>query len=274
MINPLPVALHHSTSSADIARNVQAISTAIERSQRAGAQLLVTCECALVGYPGATRESLDNLQPCAVADSEDLLHQRAAKAGITLLLGSVSPWADGWSNDLVACGAIENAQSGMRYRKRCLTPIDAKHFQPGTTCAWINVAGWRLGLSICYDLRYNGLWAELAHGGADAFISAAHMAGPDVDPGTKVAVIPAMYATRAAEWATPLALANSAADDRWVESGAWDARGCAMAATTLADDLRLVRLTPRQDLHPWYVGLRQLSLAGPLPSAPECGGGR
>ncbi|TVR43479.1 MAG: hypothetical protein EA402_09610 [Planctomycetota bacterium] len=269
----LTVALHQFSAVPEIERNVQAISAAITSAAQARAQILLTCECALVGYPGAGRENLEGLNACAVADAEDLLHQRAAAADIALFLGSVSPWQGSWSNDLLACGALDQGQVGTRYRKRCLTPVDQKHFRAGQTPAWVTVAGWRLGLSICFDLRWSALWAELArgpddpklcgHGGADAFLNAAHMAGPDVDPSTKAHIIPAMYATRAAEWATPLALANGAAADRWLDSGAWDARGCPLPSTPLSPNLSLVTLSPRQDLHPWYALLRHLSLDGP-----------
>ena len=84
------------------------------------------------------------------------------------------------------------------------------------------------------------------------------MAGPDVDPGTKVQVIPALYSARAAEWATPLVLANTAADDRWLDSGAWDARGVRVAHQSAG--LLVTTLMPRTQFAPWYGDLRHLAL--------------
>ena len=78
---------------------------------------------------------------------------------------------------------------------------------------------------ICYEVRFAPLMAPLASK-ADALICLAHMAGPDPD-GVKAEVIPAHYATRAAEWACPLVLANTIADDAVLPAGAWDAAGVA-----------------------------------------------
>ena len=99
---------------------------------------------------------------------------------------------------------------------------------------------------------------QQAKAGVDAFLSIAHMAGTDGDPGTKAEVIPNLYSARAAEWATPLLLANTAAPDRWVDSGHWDARGVRVA--TKAEGLLLTTLQPRSTLSPWYSDLRVESL--------------
>ena len=116
----------------------------------------------------------------------------------------------------------------------------------------------RSGLSICFELRFGQLWAEQAHADVDVFLTIAHMAGADVDPGTKQIVIPNFYSARAAEWATPLVLCNTAAADRWVDTGQWDARGVVVAQQ--AEGLLLTTVHKRTTLAPWYQGLRDEAL--------------
>lgn len=257
-MDPLPVAAFAFTASNDIGANAKALRTAVAEAGRAGAKLLLTPECSLIGYPGAARPDLMGVDWCRVGDEEDVLELAARQAGLVLVLGTAGPFRDPttFSNDALVLNA---GPQPLRYRKRCLTPGDTKHFIPGDEQACtFTVAGWNIGLTICYELRFGAVWAEQARAGVDAFATIAHMAGPDVDPGTKAEVIPNLYSARAAEWATPLLLANTAAPDRWLDSGAWDARG---VRTTTADaGLMTALLKPRAAFDPWYAGLRAEAL--------------
>ena len=67
------------------------------------------------------------------------------------------------------------------------------------------------------------------------------MAGPDVEPGTKKAVIPALYSARAAETVCPVVLCNTADEDRWLDSGPWSASG--LAQNHHASGLQVHQLT-------------------------------
>lgn len=257
-MDPLPVAAFAFTASDDVGANAKALRAAVADAGRLGAKLLLTPECALIGYPGAARADLAGVDWCRVGDEEDVLELAARQAGLALVLGTAGPFRDPatFSNDALVLNA---GPQPLRYRKRCLTPGDVRHFIPGEerVCTF-TVAGWSIGLSICYELRFGALWAEQAHAGVDAFAAIAHMGGPDIDPGTKAAVIPSLYSARAAEWATPLLLANTAAPDRWVDSGAWDARG--VRSATAAEGLVAAMLTPRSSFDPWYAGLRAEAL--------------
>lgn len=252
MPDPLRASCFAFTAGADLRANAERLNTAVYEAAAAGSRLLLTPECALVGYPGMAREDLDAVDWRAVASLEDQLAERANEVGIVLVLGTASLFDSVPSNDALVCGVVPYEQ---RYRKRCLTPIDQDHFAPGHDALVFEILGWRFGVTICYDLRFPTVWADLGLADADAFLSLAHMAGGDVDPGCKRTVIPAHYASRAAEWATPLLLCNTGADDRWVDTGLWDARGLCVAGR--AAGMLQVTLEPRDTLHPWYNGIRE-----------------
>ena len=258
---PLRVACLAFTATDDVGANAAAIRRAVGDAAAAGARLLLTPECALIGYPGAARQHLLDVDWCRVADEEERLELEARRVGTVLVLGTASPaerrlpTGPAHSNDALVLNA---GPQPVRYRKRCLTPGDTTHFIPGETPCTVTLDGWTLTLSICFELRFGALWAEQAAANADAFLTIAHMAGPDVDPGTKAQVIPALYAARAAEWATPLVLANTSAPDHWLDSGAWDVRGVRVA--TQAEGLMVTTLTPRLEFAPWYGDLRREAL--------------
>jgi predicted amidohydrolase len=248
---PLRVACLAAAATADPVANAALVEAALADAARAGARVLLTPECMLPGYPGAVRPDLAGLNTCQLAECEDRLALRAERLGLLLVLGTASPTADGgWSNDAWCCGAL----APTRHRKRALTPGDRAHFAAGSRATMLELDGWRLAVSICYEVRFPELWAD-----ADGFLAIAHMAGPDPDPGTKAQVVPALYAARAAEWAAPLALANTAAPDRWLDSALWDARG--MRTTGCGQGLLVGELRHRDDLPPWYAGLRRDRLA-------------
>jgi predicted amidohydrolase len=217
-------------------------------------------ECALPGYPGAARPDFADVDWQQIGSFEADLAAAAHGHGVVLVLGTASPDTRPGgdprriTNDALVVGA---GVAPLRYRKQCLTPGDMAHFVAGDSTCWFDCDGWRFGLAICYDLRFPDVWARLAAGGCDGFLCLAHLAGADPDPGTKAAVLPALCTARAAELATPLVLANTAAPDRWLDSGAWDARGVRVASGC---GLLVSALARRTDFAAWYSGIRDLAM--------------
>lgn len=246
------------TATADSAANAGCIRRGIRAARGAGMRVLLTPECALIGYPGAARPDLADVDWCRLGDLEDTLLTEAAQAGITLVLGTAGPVGGGSPQGF----ANEAVTTAGRYRKRRLMPGDAAHFIAGDVPLVIDVDGWRCGLGICYDLRFAPVWHDLARAGADAFLVLGHMAGVDAEPGVKATVVPQFCAVRAGEWATPLVFCNTAAPDRWLGSGAWDARGIQThRADAPGEHLLTAAIRPRNAFPPWYAGIRAAALS-------------
>ncbi len=255
MPGPLPIAALAFAASHELRANAASIHAALARAQGDGARILLSPECALSGYPSAALADLSALDWCALHEAEDALALDAERRGMVLVLGTVGKFGGGCANEALVCGAVAPA----RYRKQCLTPTDRKHFVAGDQSCVVAAFGWKLGIAICYDVRFADVFARLAAADVDAFLMIAHMAGPDPDPGTKSAVIPRLCATRAAEWATPLAFCNSAVGDRYCDSAAYDARG--MGIASVGEGLLRADLRHRAEFDPWYANLRAEHLA-------------
>ena len=237
-------------ASDDVSANASQLKAGLIDAVRAGARVVVAPECALVGYPSAVREGLAGIDWCALAEHEDALLMTAERLGVLFVFGSAGPISGGFGNVAVAGGVV----APVRYAKRFLTPIDERCFVPGQATATIDAFGWRFGLGICFDLRFPAHWAALAQAGADAFLVPSHMAGPDPDPGTKAVVIPALCIARAAELATPLVFANTAAPDRWADAAIHDVRGIAIVSGT---GTLHATLRHRNAWDPWYAAIHR-----------------
>src|SRR6187551_3718612 len=93
-MDPLPVATFAFTATDDIGSNAKRLQTAVADAGRAGAKVLLTPECSLVGYPSAARLDLSAVDWCRVGDEEDVLELAARKAGIVLVLGTGCAFRD------------------------------------------------------------------------------------------------------------------------------------------------------------------------------------
>ncbi|TVR16330.1 MAG: carbon-nitrogen hydrolase family protein [Planctomycetota bacterium] len=254
---PLRIGIWAGVATDNLEDNAARIEAAITAASQQSANLVLTPECALSGYPGAARESCHDIDCRALAQLEARLHQHAASHHVGLLLGSVDNIADTqWSNDVVWCDP--QGLQRTRYRKRCLTPMDRQHFVPGTQAVCIDYLGWRLGLTICFDVRFPHIWADCVMADCNLFINVAHMAGSNDDHGAKPIVIPSFYSVRAAEWATPIMFCNTGAADRWLDSGYWDHRG--MPQEHHGQDLAIYTLPDHPSRQDWHRDLRQQQL--------------
>ncbi len=252
-MDSLRIACLHMDADADIEANCQQISAAIHAAAENGVDILLTPECALSGYPGAGRDDYQDINWCSYDGFEDLIHTRAQQAGIAVVLGTIS-MADGkLFNDALFCG---NEANVTRYHKRCLTPFDKNFFTDANKACVVEFKGWQLGLCICFDVRFPHTWGDVVCAGADAVLSIAHMAGPDPDDNVKNTVVPQHYASRAAEWATPLVMCNTAHEKRWLDSGAWDPRGMRID-TERKNNLFIFDMKKRDAFDPWYSQIYQ-----------------
>ena len=164
------------TSGIDPAHNAQAIVEAMEKAKAEGADMLFTPEMA--GQMDRNRSrvaaSLTDEQGNAVLAA---VREAAAKAGLWVHIGSLAlkgEREDGrWSNRSFVIddgGAIR-----ARYDKIHLFDVDlatgeswreSSVYGPGERVVAVDTPWARLGLSICYDLRFPDLYRALSNAGA------------------------------------------------------------------------------------------------------------
>jgi NAD+ synthase (glutamine-hydrolysing) len=146
----------------DLGGNAAQLLKHSQRAAAAGADLVVTPELSLWGYP--PRDLL--LRPALLQEQTRVLDALAADLppGLGLLVGLVNPIAGGELPALYNAAALVH-QGGWRVvaHKRLLPSYDVfderRYFQPGNQACLLEWPGaervWRLGLTICEDL-----WVE------------------------------------------------------------------------------------------------------------------
>jgi NAD+ synthetase len=152
----------------DLPGNAARIVEAIAESRRGGAQLLITAELSLCGYPP---EDL-LLRPAFLGACADELGRLAPYVeGITVLVGFPELSPDGCHN---AIAVLRDGRVGAIYRKHCLpnyTVFDEqRYFKPGVEPCVIDVAGVRVGIIICEDVWCAGPAAMARDAGAQLIV--------------------------------------------------------------------------------------------------------
>jgi NAD+ synthetase len=184
------------TTAGDVVGNVERIRRAWRAAAAAGADLLLVPELAVVGYPPRDlllREGLIRAAEAAVAALA-----REFAGGPAAVVGTVA------RNPRPTGRALLNAAAFLRggrveatYAKRLLPTYDvfdeARHFAPGDGPVVVEVAGRRVGLSVCEDLWVSDRVAgrrlyeadppmDLVRAGADVIVNVSaspHHAGKD-----------------------------------------------------------------------------------------------
>jgi predicted amidohydrolase len=170
------IALFQSTSGIDPAANARALTDAIEEASAGGAEILFTPE--MTGL--LDRDSARAAKVLRSQDEDQVLaagREAAARYRIWVHIGSLAVLAD---NGKVANRAFvidrEGAVRGT-YDKLHLFDVDlptgeswreSNTYSPGAGVTLVNgTPVGKLGLTICYDLRFPSLFARLAESGAD-----------------------------------------------------------------------------------------------------------
>ena len=194
-------------------RNLEVCLGRLEEAAAAGAQLLVLPECAIPGYmfdsgdeampyaeeiPGPTTEALaeacrrlDVYAVCGLLERDgDVIHNAAVLVGPESLIGS--------------------------YRKTHLPFLGVDRFVvPGEELPVFETPLGRIGLEICYDLRFPEVTRTLALKGADI------VAHPTNFPMAAKVQTEVITLARAAENRVYLLTANRVGKERWGEFCGW-----------------------------------------------------
>jgi NAD+ synthase (glutamine-hydrolysing) len=162
------------TTVGDIAGNAKLISAWIDRAREAGAQLVVFPEQAITGYPA---EDLW-LKPHFLDAAGEAVAELASGVGeIAALVGYPEHEAATYNSVAV----LGDGQVRAVYRKILLPNYgvfdERRYFEPGDTPALIEVAGARVGLTICEDIWYPGPPASV-----EALAGASLIVNPSASP--------------------------------------------------------------------------------------------
>jgi len=194
-------------------RNLDACLARIEEAAAAGAELLVLPECAIPGY---MFDSLEEAMPFAEeipGPSTEALVGACRKLGMHVVCGLLE--RDG---ELLRNAAVLVGPDGLigTYRKTHLPFLGVDRFvTPGEELAVHDTPLGRIGVEICYDLRFPEVTRTLALRGADI------VAHPTNFPMAAKVQTEVITRARAAENRIFLLTANRVGKERWGEFCGW-----------------------------------------------------
>ncbi len=158
--------------------NLERAREAIAEAAAGGADLAVFPECSLVRFGREIREAAEPLDGPFVTG----LAEAAREHSVSVIAGTFEPSGDGRVfNTAVALGPDGALRAA--YRKIHLFDsfgaLESELVTPGDTPVVVELAGLRIGLITCYDVRFPELARQLVDLGAEAFaVIAAWGSGP------------------------------------------------------------------------------------------------
>ncbi|MDQ7990078.1 MAG: NAD+ synthase [Candidatus Dactylopiibacterium sp.] len=152
----------------DLAGNAALIRDAAQRARAAGAQLLITPELSLCGYPP---EDLLLREDFHAAARHELDALAAACPDIALLVGH--PQREG-GQTYNAASVLRGGRIEATYRKRRLPNYEVfdevRYFAPGSAPCVVEIAGVKLGVNICEDVWEAGAAEAARDAGAEVLM--------------------------------------------------------------------------------------------------------
>jgi 5-aminopentanamidase len=194
-------------------RNVEVCVARLEEAAQAGAALLVLPECAIPGYMFDSAEEALPFAEAIPGPSTEILERQARRLGTHVVCGLLERDGDVLHNAAVLIGP--DGLIGV-YRKTHLPFLGVDRFVvAGDELPVFETPLGRIGIEICYDLRFPEATRALGLGGADL------VALPTNFPVAARLQTEFITRTRAAENRVYLLAANRVGKERWAEFCGW-----------------------------------------------------
>ena len=198
---------------AETERNLDAALERLEEAVAAGAQLLVLPECAIPGYMFDSAEEALPYAEEIPGPTTEAFERECARLGVHAITGLLERDGDTLYNAAILVGPDGLIGS---YRKTHLPFLGVDRFvTPGEEFKVFDTALGRIGLIICYDLRFPEVTRTLALQGADM------VALPTNFPMAAKLQCDVIAPARAAENRVYLLVANRVGKERWGEFCGW-----------------------------------------------------
>ena len=172
----MKVAALQMTSGADVQANLEQARTSLEEAARLGAQLAVLPEnFAFMGLADADKRAVAEAE--GSGPIQDFLARTAARLRMWIVAGTI-PLRAGADGRVAAASVVYRSDGtpAARYDKIHLFDVDiparkesyreSAHVAPGSRPQVVDTPAGRLGLSVCYDIRFPELYRALSAAGA------------------------------------------------------------------------------------------------------------
>lgn len=141
----------------DIDSNYAIIKNAIKEAVEEGVKLLIFPECALTGYPPRNLKSSAEVDFYKLDMIYEQLQDLVDKNDICVIAGTITQ-EDRFCNSAVI---LRPYQEKIFYHKRALWGWDKENFNVGKSSGIFDIDGWKIGVRICFEVRFPEFFREL-----------------------------------------------------------------------------------------------------------------
>ena len=182
MSQPFTVACVQTTSGTEVVANIVAASALVRDAAADGADFVLLPETVNIMDP-RNKRMFEKIAPEGGDECLKAFRALAQETSIWLLAGSLvvkdsAPPPEGERAKAVNRSFLIDPEGGItaRYDKIHMFDVDlgdgetyreSKTYEPGTKAVGADLPWGRLGMTVCYDLRFPRLYRALAQGGAD-----------------------------------------------------------------------------------------------------------
>ena len=154
----MKIAAYQFAVSADIRANLETIESAVRQAKDRQAELAIFPECALTGYPPRDLPSSARVDFALADESCKRLQALCAETDVAVIAGMIAR-ENGKIYNRAAFFAPDGARSA--YDKRALWGWDRDNFLPGRRLGIVEYKGFRIGVRICFEVRFPEYFREL-----------------------------------------------------------------------------------------------------------------
>ena len=138
--------------------NLSKIKTAVAQAASKGVRLLAVPECALTGYPPRDFSTAAEVDFAELAVAHEEIQTLVDQWNIHLILGTMTRDERGIRNTALI---LRPGMQPLYYHKRALWGWDRDNFIPGDEPGILEIDGLRVGVRICFEVRFPESFREL-----------------------------------------------------------------------------------------------------------------
>lgn len=185
--------------------NLEIIKKAVKQAAENKVELIIFPECALTGYPPRDIAGSDRINANAVTEAIQKLQKLADELDIHIIVGTID-YAD--SKYYNRAYMLSPNRDKLWYDKRALYGWDADNFAPGDKNGIYEIDGIKIGVRICFEVRFPEYFRELYRENTDLDIVLFYDVA-DKEDESRYQMIRGHLITRAVENVTPVFSVNA-----------------------------------------------------------------
>ena len=219
----------------DIKRNTEIIRAAVDGAAGQGIELIIFPECALTGYPPRNMADSKAINIEEAAASLSYIREISERLGISVIIGTIA-YDNAYYNRAYI---ISPGQPLKCYDKRALYGWDEENFTPGKENGIFFIGGYKIGVRICFEVRFPEYFRELYKERTDLDIVMFNDV-TDAESPDRYAMIRGHLITRAVENVTPIIAVNNVEPFQSAPTCFIDASGRVLAEATPNEEEMIV----------------------------------